>query len=418
MLTTQQNQALDKIIDLCNGCSFSTPISFRTPFVYRVGGYAGTGKTYLLSHLRKELNNNWRNLQVAFVTFTGKASSVLKTKLEDDNAVFGQDYVGTIHGLIYKAITIYDRVLKCHVIVGWKLKDEEDVYHDLIVIDEGSMVSRDIWMDLLKLGKPIVVVGDHGQLPPIDKTKNFNLMTDPDFILTEIRRQALDSPIIWLSKFIRDNGYIPFNTVFSPEVFKLSWKQPKAKEIWNSLEFNDELIVLCGFNQTRQQLNEKIRNSLSYKNTQPYPGERIVCLKNNRETKLMNGQIGTVLWLMPETKNAYRITVEVDGVSDPYECFVHNLCFGQVTYTMYDKRKDSDVRKMIKYAISKKYPGVDYFDYGYCISVHKSQGSEWDKVVLFEQRTKRWDDNYYARWLYTAVTRAKEKLFIISDYWG
>ena len=152
---------------------------------------------------------------------------------------------------------------------------------------------------------------------------------------------------------------------------------------------------------------------------QPYPGERIVCLKNNRETRLMNGQIGTVMWLMPETKNAYRITLQVDGMDNPHECFVHNLCFGQVTYTMFDKQKDSEVHKMFKYAQKKKYlSGVDYFDYGYCISVHKSQGSEWNKVVLFEQRTKHWDDDYYARWLYTGITRAKEKLFVISDYWG
>ena len=58
---------------------------------------------------------------------------------------------------------------------------------------------------------------------------------------------------------------------------------------------------------------------------------------------------------------------------------------------------------------------IDAFDYGNCISVHKSQGSEWEKVVLFEQRTKRWDDKFYTKWLYTAVTRAKKKLLVISD---
>jgi len=418
MLTNQQSQAIENILKLCKESSFDTSQYYRDPFIYRVGGYAGTGKTYMLTHLRKELNTLWKNLSVAFVTFTGKASSVLKAKLEENNSIFGQDYIGTIHSLIYKPLTLYDKVLKCHVIVGWELKDEEDVYYDLIVIDEGSMVSRDIWKDLLKIGKPILIVGDHGQLPPVDPNVGFNLMTNPDFELTDIRRQALDSPIIWLSKFIRENGYIPFNKVFSPDVFKISWNHPKAKYIWENLELNDELIILCAFNQTRQQLNEDIRNRLSYKNSTPYPGERIVCLKNNRETKLMNGQIGTVLLMMPEIKNAYRLTVDVDGVEDPIECFVHNICFGQVTYTLYDRSKGSEIQKMYKYAIKKKYPGVDYFDYGYCISVHKSQGSEWNKVLLFEQRTKRWDDDYYARWLYTAVTRAKEKLCIISDYWG
>jgi ATP-dependent exoDNAse (exonuclease V) alpha subunit len=118
---------------------------------------------------------------------------------------------------------------------------------------------------------------------------------------------------------------------------------------------------------------------------------------------------------MPEDKDVYRITLEVDGEVDPYECIVHMTSFGQVTYTTYSEDKmTKDARK---FARDQGYE-LDYFDYGYCISVHKSQGSEWNKVILFEQRTKHWDDDYYKRWLYTGITRAKEKLMVISDYWG
>ena len=156
-------------------------------------------------------------------------------------------------------------------------------------------------------------------------------------------------------------------------------------------------------------------NLLVYKNATPYPGERIVCLKNNHDIKLMNGQIGTLLWLMPEEKDMYRLTIEVDGAFEPFECIAHMSTFGQVTYTTYNE--DQTTKDARSYARDKGYE-LDYFDYGYCISVHKSQGSEWNKVILFEQRTQHWDDDYYKRWLYTGITRAKEKLMIVSDYWG
>jgi len=381
-----------------------------------VGGYAGTGKTYLISNLRREIYKQFPNASIAFCSFTGKAASVLKRKLEEQKTIYPEDYIGTIHGLIYKVKTRYDRQLKCHVIVGWERIDPDEFYYDLIIIDEASMVSLEIWKDLVRMGKSIIAVGDHGQLPPVSDD-GFNLMLEPDFILTEIQRQALDSPIVWLSKFVRENGYVPFNQMFSKDVFKISWNDQRCKNTWNNIDFNENTVALCAFNQTRCGLNDEIRKRLKHTNLQPYPGEKIICLKNNHTTKIMNGQIGTVMWVMPETKNAFLVTVDVDG--EIYECFVHNLCFGQVTYTMYNTRKDSDVRKLIDYASAKGYRGgVDYFDYGYVTSVHKAQGGEWDRVILFEQRTKHWDDEYYARWLYTGITRAKEKLFIISDYWG
>ena len=107
------------------------------------------------------------------------------------------------------------------------------------------------------------------------------------------------------------------------------------------------------------------------------------------------------------------MTVEIDN--EVYECMVSKKCFGEVTYTMHDKTKR--LKHQRDYANEQGFHNVDFFDYGYSISVHKSQGSEWEKVVVFQQRTKRWDDEYFAKWLYTAVTRAREKLFIITNAW-
>ena len=415
MLSEEQNNALDLMMkNIINSGIGRLPKYRITPFVYRVGGYAGTGKTHLLCKLRKEIDIFNRKINVAYATFTGKASSVLKIKLTENNAINGNDYVGTIHGLIYKPKTRYDKQLKTYVIIGWKLVDNDEFFHDLIIIDEGSMVSKEIWKDLMKFGVPIIVVGDHGQLPPVS-AKSFSLMINPDYILEKIHRQAEDNPIIQLSAFVRKNGYIPFNHVWAPGVFKIPWDHNKTKHVWDELSHDENMIILCGFNTTRCGLNTKIRNRLGYKKATPYPGERIVCLKNNHDIKLMNGQIGTLLWLMPEEKDMYRLTIEVDGAFEPFECIAHMSTFGQVTYTTYNE--DQTTKDARSYARDKGYE-LDYFDYGYCISVHKSQGSEWNKVILFEQRTQHWDDDYYKRWLYTGITRAKEKLMIVSDYWG
>lgn len=378
-----------------------------------VAGYAGTGKTTLIAELRKRMAAEFRNVSVAFLTFTGKASSVLKQKLIDQDAYFENDYVGTIHGLIYRPETKYDPQLGCDVIVDWVRKDKDDVWHHIFIIDEASMVSQDIWRDLQYYEKSSIAVGDHGQLPPVGS--QFNLLESPDFELKKIQRQALNSPIIKLSQFVRHNGFIPSNRFFSKEVFKLNWDDKTAQKIWNlKVKFDDsDLIILCGFNTTRANLNDMIREKMGYIQELPYPGEKVVCLQNNHNIKIMNGQIGRLLWVMPMDKELYRMTVAIDN--QVYECMVSPKCFGEVSYTMYDRSKKLKAQQ--EYAKDNGFATIDFFDYGYCISVHKSQGSEWDKVIVFEQRTKRWDDEYYAKWLYTAITRAKEKLFIINNAW-
>jgi len=401
--------------------------NFRKKFVIKVSGYAGTGKTTLLAKIRKEMSHYTENDKyVAFLAYTGKAASVLKIKLDEQYVdLKSLDYVGTIHSFLYKPITKWDRLLKNYVVTGWKLKGEYELNSDLIIIDEGSMVSKQIWNDLNSLNIPIIIFGDNGQLPPIGDS--FNLLSNPDFQLTEIHRQALNSPIIKLSQFVREYGYIPENRIFSKNVFKLSWDKQLCKDLFEKVEFDDEnLITLCAFNTTRQHLNKKIRKKLGYDGDKPLPNERIICLQNYHSVGIMNGQIGTLIWEMPEEYDLSRITIKIDGQLEMTECTLSKKCFGQVTYSLYEDkphrgsfRSLSSIEKAkIDYLSSRHLLPVCNFDYGYVTSVHKSQGSEWEKVLLFEQRTTKWNDEYYSRWLYTAVTRARSKLFIISDYWG
>jgi len=417
MLTKDQQLVSDAVVNQMDQSGFrSTYYSNPDLFTIRIGGYAGTGKTYLISHIRKEIKTIFPHVHVAFVTFTGKAASVLENKLISNGARYDTDYAGTIHGMIYYPDIQYDTKLKMNVIKGWKKRDREDLdWYNLIIIDEASMVSSKIWKDLLNYEKPIIAVGDHGQLPPVGDGV-FNLMTHPDHSLTEIQRQALHSPIIALSKFIRENGYIPFKFPnYNSEVFKLSWRQPQAQHIWeNNIKYGDDLMVLAPFNKTRNGLNKFIRNKQNYTHKIPYPSERVICLKNNHYSGIMNGMLGTVLWVMPEDYGLYRMTIQMDGFVDPHECLVSNKCFGKSEYP--DLHKSDDTQR--EYAREKGFVSIDHFDFGYASSVHKAQGSEWDRVIFFEQRTKFWNENVYTRLLYTGVTRASKKLFVISDYWN
>jgi ATP-dependent exoDNAse (exonuclease V) alpha subunit len=146
-----------------------------------VVGYAGTGKTFLISILRKEIFDNWKTKNVAFVSFTGKAIHVMRTKLNESKSFFQEDFCGTIHSFIYRPEMKYDKKTKKMIISKWIKKERDELrdLYDLIFVDEASMVSEMLWKDLSFYGIPMIAVGDHGQIPPVGD--NFNLMSNPQF---------------------------------------------------------------------------------------------------------------------------------------------------------------------------------------------------------------------------------------------
>ena len=409
-LTKDQSYVFTEVMD-----KIGSSKEFYPKFKYlTVGGFAGTGKTFLISIIRQEIYNRYNKKDIAFVTFTGKASSVLKTKLDENNAFFEADFCGTIHSLIYKPELHYDKNSHKMVITGWFKKEE--LAYDLIFLDEASMVNQEIWNDLISYNIPIVAVGDNGQLPPIgDK---FNLMKKPEYILSEIKRQALDNPIIRLSQDIRNGKSIPdgFYDSENKNVFKLPWSDPVCRKIFNNIDFfNEDVILLCGFNRTRVSFNQMIRTNNNFNSPEPYPGERVVFLKNNYFSKVLNGMLGKVLYLMYESNDIYNMTINIDDYEDPYSGLVYNKCFGKEKYDeaqseIQEIKNTKFFKNLLK---NSDFKTLDLCDFGYCISVHKSQGSEFKKVVCYIERSSFWDDEYMRKWLYTAVTRAKEKLFLI-----
>jgi len=376
-----------------------------------VSGSAGTGKTTLIisliDNLKKYLKKN-----IAVVSYTGKASSVIAKKLNENNIINITKYVGTIHGLIYEPIYDFDPLTRKIYIKEWIKKQYLDNI-DVIIVDEASMVSNVIWRDLLEYDKPIIAVGDNNQLPPIENNYTTNIYSkilyNPDYILTKIQRQAENDPIIKAALSAKDYGKVEYGK-HSENVFRIEWKHKICQELFNSIEFDKETIVLCGINKTRVQLNKNIRKRFKYTDDYPYPGERVICIKNNTAQKLMNGQLGTLQWVFPKNDILYSLSLYIDDREDLYSTLALKDSFNQEKYDIWNL---GDKKPLYR----NGWKTIDYFDYGYAISVHKSQGSEWDRVVVFEQRPPAWDDDYYRRWLYTAVTRAKKKLFIITDYW-
>jgi exodeoxyribonuclease-5 len=264
------------------------------------------------------------------------------------------------------------------------------------------MVNYEIWDDLTSFGKRIVAVGDHGQLPPIHGS--FNLMEKPDIKLEKIHRQAKDNPIINLSILARENGHIPIRE-YSPHVKKLNQADPSNAEVVNSklAKYDKDTMILCGYNFTRVELNNFVREQIGHDGVTPIPGDRVICLRNNYNKEIFNGMTGTIKSISPESPNFYFAEIDMDGEDNLYSGLIHREQFNR------KKTLEAD-DEMPKELLMKG----DLFDFGYAFTVHKAQGSQAKKVILFEQRFKKMNDDQWRRWLYTGVTRAREELIIIG----
>lgn len=361
-----------------------------------VGGYAGTGKTTVTAIFRTLLKKQLPKLVVSFACFTGKASQVLKSKLLEQKAIFKGDTIGTLHSLMYKP-----RVDKNGQIVGWKKVSAID--SDLIIIDEASMITQDMWKDIYSYGVPIIAIGDHGQLPPVGDS--YCLMDKPDLRLETIHRHAADNPILQVATMARTTGTIPFQD-FSEAVRKVARGTEEAQYIVDKIfnSFNDNTLILCGRNSTRVKLNQQIRSRLDFTSDEPVIGEQVICLKNNYKNlarPIYNGMIGKLIKLSLSDKHWYEAEILFHGEDISYQ--------GKISKYQFHKEKYLAEVKGIHYSEIG-----DRFDFGYALTVHKSQGSQAERVLLFEEPSVYWEDELWNRWLYTAVTRAVKELYIIG----
>jgi exodeoxyribonuclease V len=346
------------------------PGSNGTPQVFRLFGFAGTGKTTLAKHLADHADG-----EVKFAAFTGKAASVMRGK--------GCHGASTIHSLIYRARESGEEI------PSFDLWDEAPASKaELIIIDECSMVDAELGRDLLSFGVPLLVLGDPAQLPPI-QGGGFFTEADPDVMLTEVHRQAQDDPIVRLSMQIRGGEYLEPGRYGETEIV--------AKHNLDPQRVIETDQVLVGRNATRRAYNSRIRMRHGLDDPMPAAGDKLVCLRNNRKKGLFNGALWTVkerggrktgimtMRLLPDDETATRgVKVSVRS-----ECFSGGI-------------------EQLDWARRKRY---DEFDYGYVLTVHKAQGSQWDDVVLFDESFAFSDSR--ERWLYTGVTRAAKRLTVV-----
>ncbi len=369
--------------------------SKSSPFL-TLGGYAGTGKTTLIAYLRQALRQHDPETRVAFCAYTGKAARVLQERLREQKVPRKKDSVSTIHSLIYTASEEPGDAPK------WTRK--ETLERDFIIVDEASMVDEAIWRDLLSFNIPILAVGDHGQLPPVGSA--FNLMAEPQLRLERIFRQDKDSPIIEVATLARLQGQLPVKE-YGLSVRKLDRNSAETGQIVQELleSWRPELLVLCGYNHTRIKLNQAIRTYRDIESPTPVAGDQVVCLRNNRVKKIYNGMIGRIVRCVPAGNDPqrqwYEAEIELDGEDYSY--------FG---YILRDQFDGTEVAKDVPLAPDGE--RGDLWDFGYALTVHKAQGSQSPRVLVFEERFARSSDEDWRRWLYTAVTRAQQELTVVG----
>lgn len=357
----QQDQALKAI---------AAWLKSGRPQIFRLFGYAGTGKTTLARHIAEDIDGD-----VVFAAYTGKAALVLRNK--------GCDDARTIHSLIYRAQDV-DEEMPSFVI------NEQSPAHDaaLIIIDECSMVDEELGRDLLSFGRPVLVLGDPAQLPPV-KGGGFFTEAEPDFMLTEVHRQEADNPIVRMSMIVREGGRLERGTYGESRII--------ARDTIDAMSVTKADQVLVGLNRTRRLYNKRLRELFGFSGTMPEAGDRLVCLKNDRKKGLLNGGLWTVKNTSTIRSGKLRMTVvpEDEPAKKPLRVRVLPAFFENEEEIPYSLRRDSDE-----------------FDFGYALTVHKAQGSQWDEIVLFDESYAFRE--HRARWLYTAITRAAERITIVS----
>ena len=370
-----------------------------------ISGYAGTGKSTLVKFIIAALEEDGidPDKDVVYTSFTGKATQVLQKK--------GNKNVSTLHKLLFEFYPRPDGT--------FFRRPVSMIPYKIVIVDECSMVPKDLLKRLASYKVHIICLGDPGQLPPINKDEDNHLLDIPHVFLDEIMRQEEQSEIIKLTMDIREGK--PLNHFIGNEVQILD----KEELTTGMLQWADQII--CSTNATRVALNKQMRDLLGHGDS-PEDGDKVICLRNYWDigsedgSPLVNGTIG---YLENSFNNFIKIPAYVTGgrlsqidtvmgnfkVDDDVTVF-NNLTMdkkmileGEPTLNWKESYKLSNNKKFLNSLPLS-------FTYGYAITAHKSQGSEWDNVLVIEEGFP-FDKEEHKRWLYTAATRAAKKLVII-----
>lgn len=412
-LTNSQQDTLDQVTGWLLDLKQQKELPKDVTQACIINGEAGTGKTFLM----KVLLDNMRTmgLKCSTIAFTGKAANVLYKKTGHPSC--------TIHRLIYKySISNDDGYFS-------DAEEEKQAFEDgkmlaevmnskVIIVDEYSMLTREIAKDLASLGKWLILVGDLNQLPPVKEAcisvaeykKMLNNVYLPVWELKEPVRQAEYNPILTLARKVKDGLITLKEYTTTHETSSATLRCSKTPKMDAKLFGLEENIVVCSTNKTRTQLNKQIRKVLGFEGSIIAPGEKIVIYKNHKAEKLFNGEsyiIKEVLKIGKHMGFNYA-SISIDVGDENYEkvkyinIWLDPLETGDYSWKL---NTDSEYSKAAQYQFMNSLVHVGY---GYAITCHKAQGSEWDLVYIY------YTDCYYNKkqWLYTALTRAKNHAVI------
>ena len=368
-----------------------------------ISGYAGTGKSTLVKFIISAFPEIDPDQDVVYTSFTGKATQVLQKK--------GNKNVSTLHKLLFESIPKPDGT--------FYRKPVEIIPYKVVVVDECSMVPKELLSRLIKYNVHILCLGDPGQLPPISKDDDNHLLENPHIFLDEIMRQEEDSEIIKLTMDIRAGK--PLTTFKGKEVQVLN----KSDLTQGMLLWADQII--CATNATRIKLNNLMRELLG-KSGDPQDGDKVICLKNNwdiysnNDNPLVNGTVGyiknkydTYINIPPsissDRKNKKLELINAEFISDTDENYGTINMDKQLFLT-----GESGLDYKTSYNMGKNWRFQsaipEQFTYGYAITGWKAQGSEWNNVLVIEEGFP-FDKEEHKKFLYTCATRAASKLVII-----
>ena len=421
----------------------------RKAFVLR--GYAGTGKTSIMAALVKALGEVKQS--VILLAPTGRAAKVL--------ARYANKAAYTIHKYIYRQDKLGGD--------SFSLSDNLHK-HALFIVDEASMISgqRDnptfgtgvLLKDLIKYvyageGCCLLLLGDDAQLPPvgsdISPALDINYLLGfgldiTSYTLTQVARQALDSGILSNATAIREQISMPQQT-FDYQ-YTSDFQAFEGVEFLELLEqsYNEvgaeETIILTRTNRRTNLYNQGVRARILWKEDAISSGDRLMITKNNyfwtkdyegipflangdmmeivrlRNWREMYGfqfvdaslraidydwEIDVILWLDTLTTDSPEVNHQLhqqlfDHISEDYPELQHNR------------------KKLIETIYESPYYNALQIRFAYAVTCHKAQGGQWKRVFIdpgnipVEER----DKNYY-RWLYTAITRATEQVYLLTN---
>lgn len=352
---------------------------------FYLAGYAGVGKSTVAAHAIEELKSRCKVKRVRTAAYTGKAASVLRKK--------GVEDAQTIHSLIYSPIED-EETGEVRFVVS---EDSPAADADLIVLDECSMVDKAIAADLRSFGKKLLIMGDPGQLPPINGEGDFT-SREPDVFLHEIHRQAADSPIIELATLARQGKPLPRG--YDKDGVRVLHLTKETQP----LIYRPETQPICGLNRVRWVYNQRIRKLRGFDGEVPQVGERVICCRNNREEGLFNGGTGTLRRLETEHDgwpDTYLIDVDMDDLGKPCKDLM-------VDPYLFRRNFTNGVGAKLEMPRGRR---LDEFDLGYLLTAHKAQGSSWDDVTVIDD-SGCFKENRH-KWLYTSLTRSEKALTVL-----